>query len=146
MSWQPPCQGWTKGPKAKWLDIGQVRFMDWDKVKVHNNTKGELDQCSTILTELVLSINDLLYGIKNTEKMIIVLVYFWALKREPVTCKSDGVFRFSQENLHAPTWTSAKCYWNKMGCPLLELAIIIIKMNSFINYDSLPLIWKTLLQ
>ena len=32
------------------------------------------------------------YGIKNTEKMIFVLVYFQALKRKPVICKSDVLF------------------------------------------------------
>ena len=45
---------------------------------------------------LVWSIKDLLYGIKNTEKIIFVPVYFRALKREPVLCKSDGAFRFSR--------------------------------------------------
>ena len=47
---------------------------------------------SAILTELAWSIKDLLYGIKNTEKMIFILVYFRALKRKPVTCKSDVLF------------------------------------------------------
>ena len=65
--------------------------------------------------------------------MIFVLVYFRALKRKPVICKSDNAFRFSRflvpsrqrnhrksfnchgkyfanENFRAPAWTSAKCY------------------------------------
>ena len=36
--------------------------------------------------ELAWSIKDLLYGIKSTEKMIFVLVYFRELKRSPVKC------------------------------------------------------------
>ena len=103
-----------------------------------------------ILTELAWSIKDLLYGIKSTEKMIFILVYFRALKRKPVICKSDNAFRFSRflvpsqqkyhrksfkshgkyfakENFRAPTWTSAKCYCGiKTGNPkqavLLHLA------------------------
>ena len=84
-----------------------------------------------ILTELAWSIKGLLHGIKSTEKMIIVLVYFRALKRKPVICKSDNVFRFSRflvpsrrrnhrkcfhchgkyfakENFPIPAWTLAK--------------------------------------
>ena len=70
--------------------------MDRDEVEVHKNTKRERGQYPAILTELAWSIKDLLYGIKSTEKMIFVLVYFRALKRKPVICKSDDAFRFSR--------------------------------------------------
>ena len=66
--------------------------MDRDEVEVHKNAKRERGQYQAILTELAWSIKDLLYGIKNTEKMIFVLVYFRALKRKPVICKSDVLF------------------------------------------------------
>ena len=49
-----------------------------------------------IIDQLAWSIRDLLYGIKGTEKMIFVIVYFRALKRKPVICKSDNAFRFSR--------------------------------------------------
>ena len=115
--------------------------MDRDEVKVHKNAKRERGPYPAILTELAWSIKDLLYGIKSTEKMILVLVYFRALKRKPVICKSDNVFRFSRflvtsrqrnhrksfycrrkyfakENFHAPAWISAECCCrNKMGNP-----------------------------
>ena len=71
-------------------------FMDRDFVSVHKNAKRERGQYPAILTELAWSIKDLLYGIKITEKMIFVLVHFRALKRKPVVCKSDNVFRFSR--------------------------------------------------
>ena len=51
-------------------------FMDLDFVSVHKNAKRERGQYPAILTELAWSIKDLLYGIKSTEKMIFVLVYF----------------------------------------------------------------------
>ena len=70
--------------------------MDRDEVKVHKNAKRERGQYPAILTELAWSIKDLLYGIKSTEKIIFVLVYFRALKRKPVLCKSDDAFRFSR--------------------------------------------------
>ena len=70
--------------------------MDRDEVDVHKNAKRERGQYLTILTELAWSIKDLLYGIKTTEKMIFVFVYFRALKRKPVICKSDNAFRFSR--------------------------------------------------
>ena len=70
--------------------------MDRDEVEVHKNAKRELGQYPAILTELAWSIKDLLYGIKNTEKMIFVLVYFRALKRKPVICKSEDEFQFSR--------------------------------------------------
>ena len=73
--------------------------------------------------------------------MTFVLVYFRALKRKPVICKSDNAFQFScflvpswqrnrrksfschgkyfaKQNFCAPTWTSTKCYCvNKKGKP-----------------------------
>ena len=70
--------------------------MDRDEVEVHKNAKREQGQYPTILTELAWSIKDLLYGIKSTEKMIFVLVYFRALKRKPVIRRSDDAFRFSR--------------------------------------------------
>ena len=69
--------------------------MDLDFVSVYKNAKRERGQYPAILTELAWSIKDLLYGIKSTEKMIFVLVYFRALKRKPVIYKSDNAFRFS---------------------------------------------------
>ena len=70
-------------------------FMDQEEVDVHKNAKRERGQHPATLTELAWSIKDLLYGKKSTEKMIFVLVYFRALKRKPVICKSDNAFRFS---------------------------------------------------
>ena len=67
-------------------------FMDRDEVEVHKDANRERSQYPAILTELAWSIKDLLYGIKNTEKMIFVLVYFRALKRKSVICKSDVLF------------------------------------------------------
>ena len=127
--------------------------MDRDvEVEVHKNAKREWGQYPAILTELAWSIRDLSYGLKNTEKMIFIFVYFWALKRKPVICNSDGAFWFScslvpscqrnhrksfycrrkhfvKENFHALTWTSAKFYSaSKMGNPervvLLHLACL----------------------
>ena len=69
--------------------------MDRDEVEVHKDAKRELGQYPAILIELAWSMKDLLYGIKSTEKMIFVLVYFRALKRKPVICKSHNAFRFS---------------------------------------------------
>ena len=78
--------------RSRWLDIGMAEFsfcvfMDRDEVEVHKNAKGEQGQYLAILIELAWSIKDLLYGIKSTEKMIFVLVYFQALKRKPVMQK-----------------------------------------------------------
>ena len=70
--------------------------MDRDEVEVHKNAKRGRGQYPAILTELAWSIKDLLYGMKSTEKMIFVLVYFRALKRKPVILKSDNAFRFSR--------------------------------------------------
>ena len=81
----------TKLVRSRWLNIGQVPllhfFMDQDEVKVCKNAKREQGQYPAILTELAWSIKYLLYGIKSTEKMIFILVYFQALKRKPVICK-----------------------------------------------------------
>ena len=71
-------------------------FMDRDEVEGHKDAKRERAQYPAILTELAWSIKDLLYGIKSTEKVIFVLVYFRALKRKPVICTSDNAFRFSR--------------------------------------------------
>ena len=49
-----------------------------DFVSVHKIAKRERGQYPAILTELAWSIKDLLHGIKSTEKMIFVLVYFHA--------------------------------------------------------------------
>ena len=66
--------------------------MDWDEVEVHKDAKREQGQYPAILTEQAWSIKDSLYGIKSTEKMTFVLVYFRAPKRKPVICKSDNAF------------------------------------------------------
>ena len=71
-------------PSSSWL------------LKFPKNAKRERGQYPAILTELVWSIKDLLYGIKSTEKMIFVLVYFRALKRKPVIRRSDDALRFSR--------------------------------------------------
>ena len=63
-----------------------LNFMDRDEVEVHKNVKRERGQYPAILTELAGSIKDLLYGMKSTEKMVFVLVYFRALKRKPLRC------------------------------------------------------------
>ena len=128
--------------------------MDRDFVCVHKNAKRERGQYPAILTELAWSIKDLLYGIKSTEKMIFVLVYFRALKRKPVTCKSDNAFRFSRflvpsrqrnhrksfycqgkyfakENFRAPAWTSAKCYCgNKTSNPEWAVSLHLARSGS----------------
>ena len=81
-----------------WLlaELSFYVFMDRDEIEVHKNAKRGRGQYLAILTELAWSIKDLSYGIKSTEKMIFVLVYFRALKRKPVICKSDNAFRFSR--------------------------------------------------
>ena len=117
--------------------------MNQDVVEVHKDAKRERGQYPAIFTELAWSIKDLLYGVKSIEKiiMIFVLVYFRALKRKPVICKSDNAFRFprflvpsqqrnprksfychekyfAKENFRAPAWTSGKCYCgHKTGNP-----------------------------
>ena len=102
-------------------------FMDRDEVEVHKNTK------------LTWSIKDLLYGIKNTEKMIVVLVYFRVLKRKPVImakvmfCFSFSLmlsdFSFSSSN---PTEKSQKVFLlprtifckRKLSCTRLDFGEI----------------------
>ena len=70
----------------------------WTKTKSRSikTQKRKRGQYPAILTKLAWSIKDLLYGIKSTEKIIFVLVYFRALKRKPVICKSDNRFQFSR--------------------------------------------------
>ena len=128
--------------------------MDRDEVEVHKNAKTELGQYPAILTELAWSIKYLLYGIKRAEKMIFVLVYFRALKRKPVICKSDNALRFSRflvpsrqrnhiksfychgkyfakENSRAPAWTSAKCCCgNKTGNPEQAVSLHLARWGS----------------
>ena len=138
--------------------------MDRDEVEVHKNAKRERDQYPAILTEPAWSMKDRLYGIKSTEKVILVLVYFRALKRKLVICKSDGAFRFSRflvpsrqknnrksfycqgkyfakENFRAPAWTSAKCYCgNKTGSPERAVSLHLARSGS----QSLRGIWSIL--
>ena len=128
--------------------------MDRDKVEVHKDAKRERGQYPAILTELAWSLKDLSYGIKSTEKMIFVLVYFRAPKREPVIRKSDNAFRFSRllvpprqknhrksfyclgkcfakENFRAPAWTSAKWYCvNKTGNPERAVSLHLARSGS----------------
>ena len=129
-------------------------FMDQDEVEVHKNAKRELGQYPAILTKLAWSIKDLLHGIKSIEKMILILVYFRALKRKPVICKSDNALRFScflvpsrqrshrkscyyhgkyfaKENFCAPACTSAKCYCgNKTGNPERAVSLYLARSGS----------------
>ena len=128
--------------------------MDRDFVSVHKDTKREGGQYPAILTELAWSIKDLLYGIKSTEKIIFILVYFQALKRKPVICKSDNAFQFSRflvpsqqrnhrksfychrtyfakENFHASAWTWAECYCgNKTGNPEWAVSLHLARSGS----------------
>ena len=128
--------------------------MDRDEVEVHKNAKRERGQYPAILTELAWSIKDLLYGIKSTEKMIFVLVYFRALKWKPVIRRSDNAFQFSRflvpsrqinhrksfyclgkhfakENFRAPARTSAKCYCrNKTGNPERAVSLHLARSGS----------------
>ena len=77
-----------------WIFASFFFYVFMDRDEVHKNANRERGQYPAILTELAWSIKDLLYGIKSTEKMILVLVYFRALKRKPVICKSDDAFQF----------------------------------------------------
>ena len=128
--------------------------MDRDKVKVHKDAKREQGQYPAILTELAWSIKDLLHGIKSTEKMIFVLVYFRALKRKLVICKSDNAFWFScflvpsrqrnhrksfychgkyfaKENFRTPAWPLAKCYCrNKTGSPEQAVSLHLARLGN----------------
>ena len=129
-------------------------FKDRDEVEVHKDATRERGQYPAILTEIAWSVKDLLYGIKSTEKMIFVLVYFRALKRKAVICKSDNAFRFcrflvpsrqrnrrksfschgkyfAKENFRAPAWTSTKCYWgNKTGNPERAVSLHLARSGS----------------
>ena len=129
----------------------------WTEMKsleVHKDAKREQGQYLATLAELAWSIKDLFYGPKSTEKMIFVLVYFRALKRKPVTCKSDNAFRFSRflvlsgqqnhrksfqchgkyfakEKFHAHTWTLTKCYCrNKTGNPEWAVSLHLAPLGS----------------
>ena len=123
-------------------------------VEVHKDAKRERGHYSATLTELAWSIKKLLYGIKSIEKMTFVLVYFRALKRKPVICKSDNAFRlsrflvpsrqinhrksfychgkyFAKENFRAPTWASTKCYCgNKTGNPERAVSLHLARSGS----------------
>ena len=68
--------------------------MDREEVEVYKDGRRERGQYPAILTEIACSIKDLLYGIKNTEEMIFVHVYFRALKRKPVYAKVKPRFGF----------------------------------------------------
>ena len=111
--------------------------MDRDEVEVHKKAKRKRGQYPAILTELAWSIKDLLYGIKSTEKMIFELVYFRALKRKPVICKSENAFRFSrflvQINMYADKsqkifLLSQKILWErKLSCTRLDFGEILLR-------------------
>ena len=58
-------------------------FMDRDEVEVHKNVKRERGQYPAILTDLVWSIKDLLYGIKSTEKNDFRTCLFSSTEKEP---------------------------------------------------------------
>ena len=130
------------------MDIGWILakfsfcvFVEQDK---HKNAKRERDQYPAILTELAWPIKDLLYGIKNTSKRIFVLVYFRALKRKPVICKSDVLFSlfsfsltllvFSFSN-SIPTEKSQKTFLlprkifckRKLSCTRLDFGEILLR-------------------
>ena len=90
--------------------------------------------------------------------MIFVLVYFRALQRKPVICKSNNAFRFSRflvtfrernhrkssychgkyfakENFRAPAWILAKCCWeNKTGNS--ERAVSLHLARSVANHSA----------
>ena len=51
-------------------------FYERDKVEVHKNAKSKQGQYPAILSEPAWSIKNLLYGIKDNEKLIFILVYF----------------------------------------------------------------------
>ena len=128
--------------------------MDRDEVKVHKNAKRERGQYPAILTKLAWSIKDVLYGIKSPEKMIFVLVYFRALKRKSIICKSDTAFPFSRflipsrqrnhrqafhchgkhfakEYFHALAWSSTKFYCeNKTGNPERAVSLHFARSGS----------------
>ena len=57
-------------------------FMNRDEVEVHKNAKREQGQYPAILTELALSMKDLLYGIKSTEKNDLRTCLFSSTEKE----------------------------------------------------------------
>jgi len=76
------CISYWPSERSRWLDIGRVLFLHFYK----NAKRERLRTNPAISTEQAWSIKDLLYGIKSSEKMIFILVYFRALKRKPVKC------------------------------------------------------------
>ena len=99
---------------------------------------------------------------ENTEKIIFVFVYFQALKRKPVICKSVGVFRFSRflvpsrqrnhrksfyllgkyffakENFRAAVWNLEKFYCgNKVNNRERAVSLRLARSGS----QSQPRIW-----
>ena len=121
-------------------------FMDWDEVEVYKNAKREWGQYLAILTELACSIEDILYGLKNTEKVVFLIGYFRAPKRGPAICKSDGTFQFSgflvaeksqnifftvAENFREAAYTAVKCYCgNKTGSPERSVSLHLARSGS----------------
>ena len=59
-------------------------FMDRDEVEVRKNAKRERGQYPAILTELVWSIKDLLYGIMSTEKNDLRTCLFSSTEKETI--------------------------------------------------------------
>ena len=57
--------------------------MNRDEDEVHKNVKRERGQYPAILTELVWSIKDLLYGIKSSEKNDLRTYLFSSIEKEP---------------------------------------------------------------
>ena len=109
--------------------------MDRDKVEVHKNAKRERGQYPAILTELALSIKDLLYGIKSTEKIIFVFVYFGALKRKAVIRRSDDTLRFSRFLVPSPQINHRKSFFlsrkifceRKLSCIRLDFGETLLR-------------------
>ena len=59
-------------------------FMDRDDVEVHKNARRKRGRYPAILTELVWSIKDLLYGIKSTEKNDLRTCLFSSTEKETI--------------------------------------------------------------
>ena len=121
--------------------------MDRDGVEVHKNANRERSHCPDISTELAWSIKDLLYGVKNTEKIIFVVVNFRALKRNPANLTSRFLVTsrrrnrrksfychgkyFAKENFREAAYTSARCYCgNKTGKPERVAALRLARSGS----------------
>ena len=136
-----------------WLSSPFASLWTQTKSRAIKNAKRERGQYPAILTGLAWSIKDLLCGIKSTEKMIFVLVYFRALKRKPVMCKSDNAFwlfrflvtsrqrnirksfychgkYFAKENFRAPAWTLTKCCGNKTGNPEQAVSLYLARLGN----------------